>query len=124
MKKRKNKKLFDLREGESRVFFNFHKGSENVSFGLPKSDSKRSDVYVKVNGKEMPRMSINEAKGYLSQGMQKVLSSQVKGLDQGSKPKQLSYSGSQEYASCSGCSKRIKKDYKKLCYDCWKKSNP
>lgn len=82
----RSNKIFDMWEGEYRVFFNFYKDGSRVTLGFPSKNSYLRDVYLKIDGVEQNSISIPEASGYLSSGMRDIIGSKVKGLGGGSKP--------------------------------------
>ena len=138
MPKLYSKKIVDIWEGEYRVFFNFFHQREKITFGFPKKGTRISDVYFKIDDEEQPRISIGEAKSYLTMGMRQILSPMVKGLES-SHPhaKSIGYKYPQgrqnKYTKktitksmqgyCSNCQKKLRGDItKKLCFECWKNS--
>ena len=124
----KSNKIVDIWEGEYRLFFNFYKGGEQITLGFPLRNTSVSDVYVKINNTEQPRISIEEAKTYLTQGMVSLISSRVKGLSSNSSypKKQIGsggYSKHSDYGYCNKCGKKLRGDKsKELCYECWSNS--
>lgn len=124
-----SKKIIDIWEGEYRVFFNFYSGKEKVTLGFPKRNNNISDVYVKINDIEQPRISFSEAKKYLTQGMINMISPRVKGLSSGyssNPPRRIGPRGNSKkhtYGYCNKCGKKLRGDKSKdLCYECWSNS--
>jgi hypothetical protein len=121
-------KIVDIWEGEYRLFFNFYNGNKKITLGFPLRNTSLSDVYVKINNQEQPRISIKEAKNYLTQGMVSIISSRVKGLSSGPSYalKQIeagSNSKDSNYGYCKECGKKLRGDKSKdLCYECWSNS--
>lgn len=121
----------DIWEGKWRVFFNFFKDNQRITFGFPKSNSNVNDVYFKIDNIEQPRISIPEAASYLSQGMKELIAPRVKGLIVNSTSQRLvssnfsSYnSANSRYGHCNNCGKVLRGNKgKELCYSCWKDQN-
>jgi hypothetical protein len=80
----KSNKLFDMWEGEYRVFFNFYKDGSSITLGFPSKNSYLKDVYLKIDGVQHEPISMSEASGYLSTGMRELVKDKVKGLGGGS----------------------------------------
>lgn len=124
-----SKKIIDIWDGEYRVFFNFYRGKEKVTLGFPKRTTKISDVYVKINDIEQPRISFSEAKSYLTQGMINMIAPRVKGLSSAyssNSTKRIvssSLSKNPTYGFCNNCGKKLRGNKSKdLCYECWSNS--
>lgn len=114
----KSNKIIDIWEGQYRVFFNFYYEGRKMAFGFPKKGSSYSDVYFSIDGVEQDRISISEAKSYLSQSIIATIAPRVEGLgSQDTNPKLLNSA----YGYCVKCGNKLSGDKsKKLCYRCWK----
>jgi len=65
MPRLKSKKLYDVHEGQYRIFYNFYRGKDRLTLGFPKNAAVCHDVYIQVNGTEQDRFSIPKAMGIL-----------------------------------------------------------
>ena len=117
----KNNKLVQINEGEYYLFFNFYKGSENITLGFPYKNSSRNDVYLGVNGEEQGRISYSEANKYLSKSLLSILPiHRIKGISSStliSSTKQI-----ENQVKCKLCDKLLRGNLTKvICTECYQK---
>lgn len=114
-------KILDVWEGEYRIFFNFYQNDENVTLGFP-INNQYSDVYIKVNGEEQPRISISEAIQFLDDGIKKVILPRINHLSIHSGTfKSLPSRAQSSRGHCIRCGDTIDFDLSRpLCYSCYK----
>jgi hypothetical protein len=117
----KNNKLVQINEGEYYLFFNFYKGSENITLGFPYKNSSRNDVYLGVNGEEQGRISYSEANKYLSKSLLSILPiHRIKGISSNtliSSTKQI-----ENQVKCKLCDKLLRGNLSKVfCTECYQR---
>lgn len=102
----KSKRLLEVREGHSFIFYNFEKNGERISIGVPKDDCENKDYYLGVNG---------ETKGYMARS--KGQAALASGFGSMSSSRQL---GTGSSGTCNACGKKLRGNTRKpLCYSCW-----
>lgn len=104
----KSNKIFDVHEGEYRVFFNFFKNGSQVTLGFPLKHTKSNKVYLRIDDEEQEKISIPEASGYLTSGMVNILGNKVKGIS-GSSSRLLS--NNTRYIESKSSSRNISSTY-------------
>ncbi len=120
----RSEKLLDVYKGEFRIFFNFYLQGQTVTLGFPMDGSRYDDVYVRVNGEEKGRISIDYALSLLSSSMRSQVLIYLPNLAETEhkriidRPAQLSYKSG---GTCIRCGDDIPHNLTRpLCISCYK----
>lgn len=101
----KSRKIADVYEGEHRTFYNYYKGNQRITLGMPTSP-RAKDVWVSVNGETKDKISVGQARRLMSSS--------------GSGSLAIGSGGS---GTCNSCGKTLRGNKNKpLCYSCWSDS--
>lgn len=111
MYNRKNKKVGDIREGDTRNFINVYKNGRSLTLGIPKASNPNKKIYVKSD----------DGVSYVSPSEGQQLLGQTFGRLGGYSNSQKALSSSSSYGCCSHCSKTLQGNRSKShCTACWR----
>lgn len=121
--KLRSSKVLDVFDGEYRIFFNFYNENNQITLGYPKENCSDKEVYLAIDGEEQDRITISEAKGYMTAGISNLLGgiATINSLPRYPSPTKSIPQHIHSRGHCIRCGESIDFDTDKpFCYSCFK----